>query len=294
MPRRIRLLGVSLAILVAVFAVTNGRLSGQTGAPAREWRTWGGELANTKYSPLDQINKDNFNKLEVAWRFKTDALGPRPEFNYETTPLMANGVVYATAGTRRAVVALDAATGELLWVHREDEGARGEAAPRKLSGRGLAYWSDAREARVIYVTLGYRLVALDAKTGIPVPGFGKSGIVDLKLDDDQDMDLVTGEVGLHAAPTVAKDMIIVGAAHLPGGVPKSRRNEKASGQRLFAGCRAWHTGRLRRLEQCWAHRLPWRSAPSPSSLPPAAAPSFPGSEHCRSRATGRSICPTTS
>src|SRR5437867_3808748 len=85
------LLGVSLAILVAVFAVTNGRLSGQTGAPAREWRTWGGELANTKYSPLDQINKDNFNKLEVAWRFKTDALGPRPEFNYETTPLMANG-----------------------------------------------------------------------------------------------------------------------------------------------------------------------------------------------------------
>ncbi|PYR16963.1 MAG: quinoprotein glucose dehydrogenase [Acidobacteria bacterium] len=226
MPRRIRLLGVSLAILVAVFAVTNGRLSGQTGAPAREWRTWGGELANTKYSPLDQINKDNFNKLEVAWRFKTDALGPRPEFNYETTPLMANGVVYATAGTRRSVVALDAATGELLWMHREDEGARGDAAPRRLSGRGLAYWSDAREARVIYVTPGYRLVALDARTGIPVPGFGKSGIVDLKLDDDQDMDLVTGEVGLHAAPTVAKDMIIVGAAHLPGGVPKSRRNEK--------------------------------------------------------------------
>src|SRR5712692_2193867 len=228
MPRRIRLLGLSLAILVVgvVFAAPNGGLSGQTGAPTREWRTWGGELANTKYSPLDQISKDNFNKLEVAWRFKTDALGPRPEFNYETTPLMANGVIYATAGTRRAVVALDAATGELLWMHREDEGARGDAAPRKLSGRGLAYWSDAREARVIYVTPGYRLVALDAKTGIPVPGFGKSGVVDLKLDDDQDMDLVTGEVGLHAAPTVAKDMIIVGAAHLPGGVPKSRRNEK--------------------------------------------------------------------
>src|SRR5947209_17654794 len=111
-------------------------------------------------------------------------------------------------------------------MHREDEGPRGDAAPRKLSGRGLAYWSDAREPRVIYLTPGYRLVALDAKTGFPVPGFGTSGVVDLKLDDDQDMDLVTGEVGLHAAPTVAKDMIIVGAAHLPGGVPKSRRNEK--------------------------------------------------------------------
>src|SRR2546427_5405578 len=225
-PRRFRLIGVSLAILLVVVAVTNGRLSGQTGAPTREWRTWGGELANTKYSPLDQINKDNFNKLEVAWRFKTDALGPRPEFNYETTPLMANGVVYATAGTRRAVVALEGATGELLWMHRGGEGARGDAAPRQLSGRGLAYWSDAREPRVIYVTPGYRLVALDAKTGFPVPGFGTSGVVDLKLDDDQDMDLVTGEVGLHAAPTVAKDIIIVGAAHLPGGVPKSRRNEK--------------------------------------------------------------------
>jgi quinoprotein glucose dehydrogenase len=225
-PRRSRPLGSSLAILVAVVAVASGRLSGQAGAPTREWRTWGGELANTKYSPLDQINKDNFNKLEVAWRFKTDALGPRPEFNYETTPLMANGVIYATAGTRRSVVALDAATGELLWMHREDEGARGDAAPRKLSGRGLAYWSDAKEQRVIYVTPGCRLVALDAKTGIPVPGFGTSGIVDLKLDDDQEMDLVTGEVGLHAAPTVAKDLIIVGAAHLPGGVPRSRRNEK--------------------------------------------------------------------
>jgi len=102
MPRRIRLLGSSLAILVVVFAMTNGRLSGQAGAPMREWRTWGGDLANTKYSPLEQINKDNFSRLEVAWRFKTDALGPRPEFNYETTPLMANGVVYATAGTRRS------------------------------------------------------------------------------------------------------------------------------------------------------------------------------------------------
>src|SRR5213596_3860993 len=151
-PRRIRLLGVSLAILVAVFAVTNGRLSGQTGAPAREWRTWGGELANTKYSPLAPLNKDNFNKLEVAWRFKTDALGPRPEFNYESTPLMVGGVIYVTAGSRRAVVALDAATGELIWMHKEFEGPRGDSAPRKLSGRGLAYWTDGRnDSRVIYV-----------------------------------------------------------------------------------------------------------------------------------------------
>src|SRR6266850_2433521 len=242
MPRPIRLLGLSLAILVVVFAAANGRLSGQTSAPTREWRTWGGELANTKYSPLDQINKDNFNKLEVAWRFKTDALGPRPEFNYETTPLMVGGVIYVTAGSRRAVVALDAATGELIWMHKELEGPRGDSAPRKLSGRGLAYWTDGRaDSRIIYVTPGYQMLALDAKTGAPVPAFGKNGIVDLKLDDDQTMDLVKGEIGLHATPVVAKNVVIIGAAHLPGSSPKSRQNEKGyvRGFDVKTGKRLW-------------------------------------------------------
>src|SRR5213593_2543146 len=105
-------------------------LAAQTGAKNGEWRTYGGDLGNTHYSPLDQINAANFNKLEVAWRFKTDNLGPQPEYNLEATPLMANGVVYSTAGTRRAVVALDAASGELLWTHSECEGTRGTNAPR--------------------------------------------------------------------------------------------------------------------------------------------------------------------
>ena len=125
-------------------------VNGQSGAKNGEWRSYGGDLGNTHYSPLDQINAGNFSKLQVAWRLKTDNLGPRPEFNFEGTPLMANGVVYSTAGTRRAVVAVDAATGELLWVHGEHEGARGTAAPRQLSGRGLAYWTDgSRRANLI-------------------------------------------------------------------------------------------------------------------------------------------------
>src|SRR5262244_291713 len=194
--------------------------------PNREWTTYGADLANTHYSPLDQINKDNFGKLEVAWRFKADALGPRPEYNWESTPLIANGAVYVTAGSKRDVVALDAETGEMLWMYRIDEGKRGDAAPRKLSGRGLAYYSDGRgDNRVIYVTPGYQLVALDAKTGHPITTFGDKGIVDLKMNDDQVMDPITGEIGLHATPIVAKNTIIVGAAHLPGGVPKSRQNE---------------------------------------------------------------------
>jgi quinoprotein glucose dehydrogenase len=216
-------------------------LLAQSGAKNGEWRTYGADLGNTHYSPLDQINASNFNKLEVAWHFKTDNLGPRPEFQFEGTPLMANGILYSTAGTRRAVVALDAATGELLWTHSEREAARGNNAPRQLSGRGLAYWTDGREERILYVTPGYRLIALDAKTGAPVPSFGKNGVVDLKLDDDQEIDLITGEVGLHATPVVAKDVVIVGAAHKSGGVPKSKTNVKGyvRGFDVRTGKRLW-------------------------------------------------------
>ena len=137
-----------------------------------EWPTYAADLAGSRYRPLDQINASNFSKLEIAWRFKTDSIGNRPEYKLEGTPLMVNGVVYATAGSRRAAIALDAATGELLWVHGEHEGARGAAAPRQLSGRGLAYWTDGKEERILYVTPGYRLIALDAKTGALVPSFG--------------------------------------------------------------------------------------------------------------------------
>jgi quinoprotein glucose dehydrogenase len=227
-----------VAFVACLFAAT---LVAQTGAKNGEWRTYGGDLGSTRYSPLDQINAGNFKDLEVAWRFKTDSLGPRPEFNFQSTPIMVNGVVYTTAGTRRAVVALDAATGEMLWMHSENEGKRADVAPRKLSGRGLSYWSDGRDARIYYVTIGYKLVALDAKTGVPVAGFGNNGVVDLRLEDDQNMDLVTADIGYHAAPVVAKDTVIVGAAHSPGGTPKSRKNEKGfvRGYDARTGRRLW-------------------------------------------------------
>ena len=226
MTRTVRRWGLGAAPLVGLLIWASLPIAGQSGARNGEWTTYGADLGNTRYSPLDQINAGNFSKLDVAWRFKTDSLGPRPEYQFESTPLMVRGVVYSTAGTRRAVVALDAATGELMWVHGENEGARGVAAPRQLSGRGLAYWTDGREERILYVTPGYRLVALDAKTGSLISSFGKAGIVDLKLDDDQTMDLVTGEIGYHSAPAVAGNTIIIGAAHLSGSVPRSKTNEK--------------------------------------------------------------------
>ena len=114
-------------------------------------------------------------------------------------------------------------------------------APRQLSGRGLAYWTNGQQERILYVTPGYRLIALDAKTGAPVAGFGKDGAVDLKLDDDQQIDLETGEVGLHATPVVAGDTVIVGAAHRAAGSPKTRNNVKGNvrGFDVRTGKRLW-------------------------------------------------------
>src|SRR5881296_557085 len=195
--KRISLIGCILLSSVSLIA--------QTGAKNGDWRSYGADVGNTHYSPLDQINASNFNKLEPAWHFKTDNLGPRPEFQYEGTPLIANGVLYATGGTRRAVFALDAATGELFWTHSEREGTRGANAPRQLSGRGLSYWTDGRDERILYVTPGYRLVALDARTGNRISAFGKDGIVDLKVGvvygTGQQIDLETGDAGLHSTPT---------------------------------------------------------------------------------------------
>jgi len=247
-PPRFRLfipLIVAFLVLLAAASMHSG-LSAQgtapnTTAPTGEWRTYGGDLASTRYAPLDQIDRNNFNQLQVAWRFRTDAFGPRPENNFEGTPLMVGGVLFSTVGSRRDVVALDAATGEILWTHREDEGARGEGAPRRLSGRGLAYWTDGREQRILYVTPGYRMIALDAKTGAAIPGFGTNGVVDLKLDNDQRMDPVTGEIGLHAAPIVARNVIVIGAAHLSGATPKRMNNERGyvRGFDVRTGKRLW-------------------------------------------------------
>jgi quinoprotein glucose dehydrogenase len=197
-------------------------------APYVNWTSYNADIRGSRYLPLDQINASNFNNLEVAWRFKTDAIGSRPEYKLEGTPLMVDGVIYTTAGTRRGVVALDAVTGELRWMHSEFEGARGAASPRQLSGRGLSYWTDGNETRILYVTPGYKLIALDAKTGYKIKDFGDNGEVDLKKDFDQEIrpDLTVGEVGLHAAPVIAKDTIIIGAAFREGFTPATHNNNK--------------------------------------------------------------------
>jgi quinoprotein glucose dehydrogenase len=196
-----------------------------------EWPSYNGDTRGTRYSPLDQINASNFNKLEVAWRFKTDNLGPRPEYKLEGTPIMVKGVLYTTGGVRRSVIALDGKTGEVVWIHSLREGQRAVLAPRQLSGRGLSYWTDGKgDDRVVYVTTGYRLVELNAKTGSMISSFGTNGVVDLKVGavfgNRQPIDLETGEIGVHSTPIVVKDTIIVGSAMREGATVVTHNNTK--------------------------------------------------------------------
>src|SRR5262245_58131138 len=212
---------VTLVWTVQIQKVSGQQVSAMPSTKNGEWPMYTADLRGSKYSPLEQIDATNFNKLQIAWTFKTDGLGPRPEAKLEGTPLMVKGVIYATGGTRRAVVALDAKTGEQKWVYSMEEGARAEAAPRKLSGRGVSYWTDGRgDERILYVTIGYRLVSLNAKTGQPTPSFGKNGIVDLKegvvVGKDKQIDLEKGEIGLHSTPTIVNDTVIVGSSFEEG------------------------------------------------------------------------------
>src|SRR3954471_2300282 len=150
--------GLALVGGGALIPRVSGRARPASSTRVGEWTHYAADARGTRYAPLDQINASNFNKLEVAWRFKTDNLGPRPEYKLEGTPLMVKGVVYTTAGTRRSVIALDAKTGEQIWVYSLREGARAANAPRQLSGRGVSYWSDNRgDDRILFITTGYRM-----------------------------------------------------------------------------------------------------------------------------------------
>src|SRR5262249_21389419 len=141
--------------------------------------------------------------------------GPYPEYKLEGTPIMVKGVLYTTAGTRRSVVALDAKTGELIWSLSLREGQRAINSARQLSGRGVSYWTDGRgDERIIYVTTGYRLGELNAKTVAVLPSFGDNGILDSKVvvvkGNDQPIDLEGREIGIHAGHAVTGDVVIEG------------------------------------------------------------------------------------
>jgi quinoprotein glucose dehydrogenase len=212
-----------IALLAPLVLIEAPRADAQQGAKNGEWRYYGGDAGTTKYSSLDQINAGNVKELKIVWEWKAQNFGRRPDFNWEVTPLMAGGVLYFTAGTRRDAIAVDPATGETLWIYRLDEGARGNTVARVLN-RGLAYWSDGRgDGRILLISPGYQLVCLNARTGQPIPAFGKNGIID--LTDGLDRDVVKpGQIGASSPAIVIRDTVVVGAALQAGTAPLSKEN----------------------------------------------------------------------
>jgi quinoprotein glucose dehydrogenase len=212
-----------------------------SGGMTVEWLHHRGTAGSLNYSELDLINEENVSNLEVAWRWRSDNFGPASWPNLETTPLMANGVLYATAGLRRAVVAIDATSGETLWMYRIDEGVRGDNAPRKGPGRGVAYRRDGDQETIFVISPGYHLIALDAKDGRPRDSFGSGGIVDLKLNIDQDIDLEKARIGSSSPPIVVGDVVIVGSAFPAGGAPPTKEMPvgNVTGYNAITGERLW-------------------------------------------------------
>jgi len=212
-------------------AVVNVRADGTKVVPktlsATEWTAWRGDTRGLAYTAADQIDAINVRQLRVAWRWSGANFGPSAELRNITTPLMVGGVVYATAGNARDVVAIDATTGETLWMWRpQEDPARLEAAPRKGAGRGVSYWSDGKSARIFTVTPGFNLAALDAKTGRPVAGFGVDGVVDLMKGMRGLPKTGVPDVGSQSPPLVLGNVIVVGPAHALSFRPKIGANVK--------------------------------------------------------------------
>ncbi len=191
--------------LAALLASTAPALA-QYGAADGEWRFYAGDGGHTQYTALDQIDASNVSDLEVAWRWQAENSAERPFFNFESTPIMIGGVLYTSTGASE-VAAVDAATGETIWLYtpRPKPGAEDDPSRRPQgSGRGVAYWTDGERETIFHNVSDGRLLALDAKTGRPVDGFGDGGFVDLS----RDIDRPGAEVRCISTPIVSNDVVV--------------------------------------------------------------------------------------
>ena len=179
MPQRI-------AAAVVTAALLGGPAAAQQGAPAGEWPAYGGDHGSTKYSPLEQIDRGNVGRLREVWRWASPdnpivtehrTTLPALPAAFKSTPVLADGVLYVKTSLSQAA-AIDAATGETLWVFDPGSWEGERPANTGYNARGVAYWSDGRDARVFLPTGDAYLWALDARTGRPVADFGADGAID--------------------------------------------------------------------------------------------------------------------
>ncbi len=221
----VKVVGTLVVALLLGLLLLPLALQGQQGTPTvepdiGEWHSWGGDFGSNRYSPLDQINAENFEDLQVAWRWSAANFGPTPDNVYRATPIYVEreGLLYTLAGQRRAVIAIEPATGETVWVWRMPDNPRWAASERQNYGKSVAYDEVDGEGRIYVLTPGFWLVALDAQTGLPVDGFGidGNGIIDLMADiGDYPYDPVeghdprVGHITTSAAPFVVNGVVIV-------------------------------------------------------------------------------------
>lgn len=213
MDKKIKLL--SVALCSSILANCGNQTEDSTEELVNsEWHHHGGDHFSSKYAPLDQINGDNFDQLEVAWRWESADLRLPEELNYPTgdyraTPLFINGIMY-TNTNHGQVVALDPSSGEELWVFDPESYRFGPPNFSPVQTRGIEYWTDGEVERIFLATLGKQLVSIDIHTGQPDPDFGDDGYVDLKQDLGRlefEMNNIT-----HGAPPIAVgNSVIVGS-----------------------------------------------------------------------------------
>lgn len=189
-----------------------------------EWPVYGGDKGNRKYSPLDQINKDNVKNLKPVWQWEsadTDARKANPKladgrmapFQFESTPLMINGILYESTSYCQ-VAAINAKTGEQLWAYDPKSWEMGRPTNLGFVNRGVTYWTDGKEERVFIGTGDSRLVSVDAKTGKPDANFGKEGSVDL-MQGIRNNDLRRYYAST-SPPVICRNIVIVGSSIFDG------------------------------------------------------------------------------
>ena len=212
----------SLALVTLAFGHSG---FAQQGAPNGEWPAYGGDLGHSKYSPLDQINADNVQRLQTAWtwtsvdeevRNANQVIRERGSFRsyaYEMTPLMVNGVLYATTSLGQ-IAAIDPISGETLWSYDPVLYVDGRPAVHGFMTRGLAYWTDGVQERLFYAAGRTFLMSIDAKTGQPDRAFNSGGRVDLKRGLGRTIDPALYAVS--SPPLVVGDVVIVGSAMTEG------------------------------------------------------------------------------
>ena len=183
--RRFVLLGGASSLVLAGCA-TGAQLGMTAASQSGEWRSYGSDSASTKYSPLDQINRTNAADLKIAWEWQSpdaNVIRDNPDLKlapgeFQATPIMAEGVLY-TSTAMSQVAAIDPAAGKTLWLFDPETWKRGRPTSKGYQHRGVAWWREGDDARIFIATGDNRLIALDARTGTLVSGFGVKGEVDL-------------------------------------------------------------------------------------------------------------------